>query len=692
MSYFKIFIHSVSVLFLIHLSFVLTAQNRLLLDKQFVYSDGQLGYTYINPEQEADNILYLAIVDLQSQEIVDFVFHGLEDKIIEGEITLAKNLEPGYYALFAARYGDKEIHYEQFWLRDQNWQQLGGREILVFDENDFLRVKGSIGQSNSQLNIYLPTSSSLLDNPIEVSENGDFEFLVLKDSIIHWSGAFPVWAMAELEGENSQIAIQRFPLYWPISNENINEAEIVKPWLSILEDQVLVHAQDEGEFNIEFLDEKIFSVDSLMPKDTLVFNKSDLPTGELKLSFKSVNSNRFYSDLLLNYPQIAKEFVDKRMVTESGNELILELPKIDHPWVSFGNHFLSITMDNEARVLQEKYNGILTMMDTLDRSWDLVTMRSSDSLKSRPNRSVLFTNRDYLLEFNTDHRGEFSISRSEINYFGFEEGRIRYKEQENRVRLESKYPAIEDLKAQMPFILGTMQLKIIEKDELLSNKAIDIDKSFWNDEKMVIDLMGVVIDGQTIEEKIEEVLDDPFSIDWLNEDWICQHGVINGGLDYCIPVAGNHPMVEERIPLHFIFNSLRFRQKSASSNYNIFRRDLDNANFLTQFGQTNFSPSNRNMDPELYAHSRRAWTSYSWDPAHYIDQIGSVKLPKQNKLLVAEGELSISNGQKVWKEYTESTVVKVKVPVLPGTYTLEVRYWDLHHEISSSISYEVLVR
>jgi hypothetical protein len=107
----------ISVILFFHLSLSLTAQNRLLLDKQFIYPGEQLGYTYINKLPEADNLLYLAIVDLQSQEIVDFVFHGLEDKIIEGEINLAKNLVPGYYAMIAAKYGDQEIHYEQFWVK-----------------------------------------------------------------------------------------------------------------------------------------------------------------------------------------------------------------------------------------------------------------------------------------------------------------------------------------------------------------------------------------------------------------------------------------------------------------------------------------------------------------------------------------------------------------------------------------------
>ncbi|MFC2188134.1 hypothetical protein ACFCT7_12520 [Fulvivirgaceae bacterium LMO-SS25] len=682
----KIFSRSISIIFFIHLSLSLTAQNRLLLDKQFIYPGEQLGYTYINKQQEADNMLYLAIVDLQSQEIVDFVFHGLEDKIVEGEINLAKNLVPGYYAMIAAKYGDQEIHYEQFWVRDQNWQALGGREIVVSEEGDFLRLRGRVTNVNTQLSVYFTTNPTLLENPIERNENGEFEFSILKDSVINRDTNLPVWAMLELVDEMDQMAIHRFPIHWPNERENTNGDNIDKSWFSLADDQVLIHSLEVGEFSIESMGEIIILEDPIFPDDTLSYFRSDLPTGKLKLHYKPINADEFLTEELWNFPQLTVEAVNLRIIAQGGEELALELPELINPWVLEGNHFLSMKMDVEARVLEERYTGILLMTDTLDSTLDMVTMRSNDPDKLRANRAVMFTNGQYLLEFRTDDNGAFSINRSEASIYGFEEGRLRYREEESRVRLESIYPTIEQIKDQVPMLLEVMYPKVIEQDAMLSSRAIEVDEPFGNDER-TIDLDAVVVEGQNMQERIEAVLNDPFAVDWLNEDWVCQHGVLNGDLPFssvCIPIIGNHPLSPERIPLHIIYERERLKQDPMSSVAK-FKRHLYDPNHR-------FTLSSKADYDKILLHLSIAWRPYTWDPDDYKDQIGSVKLPKQNKLLVAEGELNINTGQKVWKEYSVNPVVKVKAPILPGTYTLEVSYWDLHHEISSSISYEVLVR
>ncbi len=696
----KNFSRIISILFCLHLSLSLTAQNRLLLDKQFIYPGEQLGYTYINKQPEADNLLYLAIVDLQSQEIVDFVFHGLVDKIVEGEINLAKNLVPGYYAMIAAKYGDQEIHYEQFWVRDQNWQSLGGREIGVFEEGDSLRVRGRVTNVNTQLSIYFTTNPSLLENPIERNESGEFEFSVLKDSVINSDTNLPVWAMLELVDETEQMAIHRFPIHWPTEPEETNGENIDKSWFSLADDQVFIHAPEVGEFSIESMDEIIILEDPIFPEDTLSYCRADLPTGKLKLHYKPINAEKFLTVELWNYPQLAEEAVNRRIIAQSGEELALELPEIINPWVLEGNHFLSMKLDSEARLLEERYTGILMMTDTLDSTLDMVTMRSNDPDKPRSNRAVMFTNGEYLLEFRTDDNGAFSINRSEASIYGFEEGRLRYRE-ESQVRLESTYPAIEQIKEKAPMILGAMYPKIVEKDEMLSNRAIEVDEPIGNDER-TIDLNTVVIQGQ-MQDRIEAVLNDPFAVDWLNDDWVCQHGVLNGGgptnssqfgLDSpCEPVLGNNPGSEQMIPLHLIYDDNKERIRSSS------KTQFAKIGKILRGGFATASNPNVKLHPDfkaaleaMYSHLAQGITSYTWDIEYYKDQIGSIKLPKQNKLLLADSELNIRSGQKVWKEYSGNPVAKVKVPVLPGTYTLEISYWDLHHEISSSISYEVLVR
>jgi hypothetical protein len=142
-------------------------------------------------------------------------------------------------------------------------------------------------------------------------------------------------------------------------------------------------------------------------------------------------------------------------------------------------------LDSEARLLDKRYTGILMMADTLNSTLDMVTMRSNDPDNYDRIESPMFTNGEYLLEFRTDENGAFSISRSEASIYGFEEGRLRYREEESQVRLEPTYPAIEQIKEQVTMLLGAMHPKIIEKDALLSNRAIEVDEQFGNDERTI---------------------------------------------------------------------------------------------------------------------------------------------------------------------------------------------------------------
>ena len=667
---------------------MLTAQQRLHLDRQFLYAGEEIKYTYINQQQEQDNLLYLVIVDLENQEIVDFVFHSLNDKIIEGGIPLKRDIVPGYYALFSAKYGDKEIHYEQFWVRDKLWNQLGGQELFVADEGDFLKIKGRVTKATSTLNIYLNAGSSVIDNPVKRAENGDFEILILKDSIIGTNDDFPVWATVQLVTEDDKLATHRFPVHWPSEISEELKNEISKPWFSIMENQILAHAPEVGEFGIEYMGEIILGEDPIFPEDTITFNLSDLPTGKLTLYYKPIDKDEFDSKEILNYPQIPTQGNIERNTVQSGEEIVLNLPELAHPWVLSGNHFLSARFDSEVRVYKDRHRGILSLSDTLDRSQDVIIMQSSDPTKPRGNRAVMFTNGEYLLDFNTDENGEFRISRNEIGIFGIEQGKLRYREEERKVRLEPRYPAIEMIRKQIPDVLRAIKPMIVEKNESLIKTINELNATEANED--IIELDEVVISDKSMEERIEEVINDPFALDWLNEDWVCQHMVVNGGHISCEPVEGNHPILANKIPLHLIYHSERMRDKRSSMRlinrrlYKILRAQI--------YPYLPLRPEDRRELETYIYHIAQVKRSYTWDPDDYEDQIGSLKLPKVNKLIVTEDDFQISNGQKVWQQYTESPEIKVKAPTLPGTYILEISYWDLVYEISSSVSYEVTVR
>jgi hypothetical protein len=91
-------------------------------------------------------------------------------------------------------------------------------------------------------------------------------------------------------------------------------------------------------------------------------------------------------------------------------------------------------------------------------------------------------------------------------------------------------------------------------------------------------------------------------------------------------------------------------------------------------------------------HLTKGLRYYSWDPNDYLEQIGSLKLPKENNLQVTEVPFAVQNKQKRWSPIMEYPEIKIKAPSLPGVYALEISLWDLHHNIGNTIRYEIEVR
>jgi hypothetical protein len=168
------------------------APDRLFLDKQFLYTGEQLGYTYINNRQEEDNLLFIVLLDLQTKELVDFVFHTSEDKIIEGSIVLAKTLTSGYYAALAYKAGDPELHYEQFWLRDATWRRLGGSVSLSTGESGEASLNGKFRNPEVRGSVEIALDTALFWQGLLIVEaDGHFE-LKLDSSVLDLMSKEPI--------------------------------------------------------------------------------------------------------------------------------------------------------------------------------------------------------------------------------------------------------------------------------------------------------------------------------------------------------------------------------------------------------------------------------------------------------------------------------------------------------------------
>jgi hypothetical protein len=278
-----------------------------------------------------------------------------------------------------------------------------------------------------------------------------------------------------------------------------------------------------------------------------------------------------------------------------------------------------------SRILGQSNRGRVLLSDTLDRGLDVIIMRSEGRKTPPKNRTVLFTNGEYLLDLKTDKEGEFRISRKELSMFGNNEGRIRFREEHSRGRLSPEYPGITWVKQHVAEIARQMQLQILER-------ALEIDlpeampEMDFGDE-WVIDLEEVVVGGKSIEERIQEVLEDRLALDWLNEDWINEFGMLLDVFPGTLgPYIGNTPIAPINLPLHLVSTE-----------------ELQNKLRYPKYRWNGYDWPLPRVRRFIY---ERIPKPYVWNPDWSIDQIGSLKLPKSNQLSQEDQVLRIKVDNK----------------------------------------------
>jgi hypothetical protein len=83
--------------------------------------------------------------------------------------------------------------------------------------------------------------------------------------------------------------------------------------------------------------------------------------------------------------------------------------------------------------------------------------------------------------------------------------------------------------------------------------------------------------------------------------------------------------------------------------------------------------------------------NYTWNPDWYADNISMLRLPHRNELRDAMEE-SIPVGSDALIPYRPNAKLKFISPLIPGEYTLRLSIYDLYHNLSTTVNYEVLVR
>jgi hypothetical protein len=105
--------------------------------------------------------------------------------------------------------------------------------------------------------------------------------------------------------ENSQAAYHRFPLHWPEPKLEMNQAsETPSTWLSHRDGGIWMHPPEPGKLQILVMGRPFFESEFLGGKDTLRFERAQLPTGRLDVLYQQNGTAEYYWEVIRNYPQL----------------------------------------------------------------------------------------------------------------------------------------------------------------------------------------------------------------------------------------------------------------------------------------------------------------------------------------------------------------------------------------------------
>jgi hypothetical protein len=622
----------------------------LILDKPILFPREALSFSYVSIEEERTSPTYFLLINIRTGEIEDFIYSTEGDKFMRHEIALKPQLGADHYALMAYNPKSFALHYEQFWVLDPGWQQMV-RNIQADEFHQELQInfrtppayfEATLWQKDAAKEHYAFSSSEIEEDKIRiptpaVEEEDLWLEMVLKDA------------------EEKELA-----RHWHLlkaSQANRPETENDLP-IKLGEGAITI--KTKGYDRLRLISMGRLFMDMEIADDSLVFQRSQLPIGNLMFELEAAPQE---ATLLELYHPPFVSAPSRVIRARVGENFELEIPAILHPWQNNEWLYLQAMLEPIDRLpsANQINRGVYYLEDTLGVVDDAFTIKVEGLKKAYKGLDILYTDGEGVLDLETDENGEIRMSYAMIGMLGEREGRIRLREAERNGKLKVVYPTLTWIENHIAKVLNSVDWKGSALRQMVEHVQPEMD--FVED--WTIDLEELTVMGESGQALIQEVLDDPFSVHWLNTDYYSSPcGVLNCGIHR--PHVGNVPGATRRIPLHIHVQAYTGRQKT--------------------YGQISGFPL-----PPYSGHGVRRSMEYTWDPHMYAENISMVRLSHKNKLWDTMDESApVSNNALI--PYRPNKKIKMRAPVLPGEYALRLSIYDLYHNLSTRVSYEVLVR
>ncbi len=433
--------------------------------------------------------------------------------------------------------------------------------------------------------------------------------------------------------------------------------------------------------------ENVITEFGLDAKDSVELVLPTYPTGVIRIVSKDQNRE------ILNKP-IPLQLDTSKINISPNSQYSLTIPSLRHAFRDEGYHFIQVQIsrgsssfgmmpkDVEAQIL-DKRPFIRTWVEpkeSLDKSFFGLVLMDSTSQFAVP----------------TAEDGSYEMSAAMAYQLSRGEGRVRLGQMNKQQEVKVAYPQMEDYWDELTKSISESLPELRWNYDFPVQQYLEQDFASWE----LIDLDEVVVNAKSDDELLDAMKLQPFSIDWINTDFTCAFGVYNCSIPSHGFGTGNRvnsgDQVRfrlENIPLHiyikYIFSDereralIKTRSKIAALGLDPNKYDLEKVVVISNLHARDGRRSSQNAGS----------ISYDWKPEPYLKNMAKMHLFHDNEFegLLEGLDIIIKENQSKWMEYSDDMEISFKSSYLTGTYRIQISYWDLYHNLSTTLNYVVEV-
>jgi hypothetical protein len=445
------------------------------------------------------------------------------------------------------------------------------------------------------------------------------------------------------------------------------------------------HSQSQKEYRISWNGHDLIRFD-IEATDSLEIEWESFSIGYLSIH----DADTIH--IITNRPSIQR-LNRSTQVVPFGGEISIPIPEVMNPGFDKQNFLI------HAVVSTQPYTGFETPEIPLVRFSDSsmvftqVGVRSVTTPRKKPDfLGIILMDSTSQIPFFTSESEGIELTSDLVYSLSRGKGRVRLATMDKDLEVIVHYPEMMHI---MKGLNGW--LRSIIKDLMWSTIDFSTQQTTLNFEDFeLLDLEEIIITEEVDESLEAEITFNPFSIHWINTDYLCHLGFVLN-CPHHFPLIGNHPLARSnKLALHVFLKTkkgvefLRALKNSRASVSNQIYSNTGEKIFVS--GLSGIPVSHAQTFRQGYLNYSSS--VYKWSPEPYLKNMAPVKYFNDNHFedLKEELVLEVEERKGLWSEYKPNQPLVLRSVYSRGSYHLNITYLDLNTRLSSTVSIPFEVR